>query len=86
MIKGLGWKHLIDTGMLFNMILNHKVNVLSERIKPVKGKTRTSVTHNRFMHTTLCNIDDYKVSFYPQTIPQWNQRPSTTINIASVET
>ncbi len=47
------------------------------------GRTSESQTHNIFMHIGY-NIDDYKYSFYPFTITDWNNIPINIINTPSL--
>ncbi len=57
-------------------------NVTSEGILILTKETRKCPAHNKFIHIGS-KVEDYKYSFYPRSITEWNKIPSTTINSPS---
>jgi hypothetical protein len=91
MIKELGWKDLADRRRdirlsLLYKIINEDVNICTkDTLIPARGRTRKSQQSNKFMNIQTVT-DDYKHSFYPRTVPEWNSLPTSTVNAPSIET
>jgi ribonuclease P/MRP protein subunit RPP40 len=91
MINELGCKDLADRRRnirlsLFYKIINEDVNICtSDILKPASGRTRRSQGKNKFTELQT-KTDDYKYSFYPRTITEWNSLPTSTVNAPSIET
>ena len=90
MINELGWKDLADrrrdTGLTLSYkIINDDVNIcIGDILTPAGGGTRKNQGNNKFMDIQTYT-DDYKYSFYPRTVLEWNSLPTTTVNAMSIE-
>ena len=49
-----------------------------------KADCRTRATHDFKFRTISSKTAQYKHSFYPSTIPEWNKLPNETVNATSV--
>ena len=81
MLTDLNWPTLqqrrLRTRLIFFYKITHNLVAIypSNLLFPIDSRTRHHNPHS-FQHIR-CNKDTYKYSFYPQTVTQWNQLPST---------
>lgn len=69
---------------LFYKIVNERIDIPKDLyLTPATRFTRKS-HHQKFL-TISTRIDSYKYSFFPRTIPEWNQLPGASVITTSLE-
>ena len=93
MLNELGWKKLEERRretrltLLFKLTHN-EINIPTEGIiTPLANLhgTRLQTMQNKFSLITS-TIDSHRYSFFPRTIRDWNELPTSTANCSTIET
>ena len=88
LLDDLKWKTLEERRKDLRLILMYKiVNGLvalpTTPLKPASGRTRAN--HQFKYQTIRTNCDTVKYSYFPRTIPEWNNLKSDIVNSPSVD-
>ena len=89
MISDLGWASLEDRRKMARMTLVYKiVNGLvavpvDTSLTPADSRTRAA--HSKKFKLIATKTQQYKHSFYPRSIPEWNNLPATAVSATSTD-
>ena len=91
MIERLGWESLEDRRTksrlcLFFKIMSEQICIPRNEIIPSDNLYTTRSSHHRNVITPYARTDVYKYSFFPFTCQKWNNLPSTTKDLQSLDT
>ena len=89
MIQELGWKNLADRRRELRLALLYKVThklvaVPAESLNLTHPTRQTRSNHKYKYQTIRTNTNEFKNSFIPRTIPEWNSLPAPTAEAESV--
>ena len=90
MIKDLKWDNLEtrrrDTrlALLYKIIKGDAKLPHKDILKPLQGTTRNATSGRKF-EVVPTRTNDYKYSFYPRTINDWNQLSNKVVNNKVIE-
>ena len=87
LLEDLKWKTLEERRKDLRLILMYKIvngliTMLATVLKPTSGHTRAN--HQFKYQTISTNCDPSKYSYFPRTIPEWNNLKSDIVNCPSV--
>lgn len=88
MMKELGWNSLADRRLHLRLTLMYKVvnglvAVPSTNLIPADNRTRSN--HPNKFRTIRASTEVYRNSYFPRTIPQWNNLPSQTVTSSTID-
>jgi len=70
---------------LLYKIIHNLIEIPIHYLPTLSPVTTTRFSHNqKFLHYQT-SIDNYKYSFFPRTIPEWNELPQDIINIPTID-
>ena len=88
-IEALGWetlecrRHLADATTFYKSINNLIYLPIDGSVRPADPRTRSKHPY-KFRHIAT-NTNAYKYSFFPRTIPLWNNLPTTAVTATGPE-
>ncbi len=85
MLKDLGWTNLEGGGdlrmaLLFKIVVKGQVAGLADIVNLTLSNSRTRSAHQFKFNHLPSNTSQFKHSFIPRTIPQWNRLTESAIN------
>ena len=88
MIKDLGWENLADRRREARLCIFHKIVNGTVAVPAVDylapGTTRTRSNTRKYKHY-YARTNIYKYSFFPRTIPEWNNLSEDTVKCETIE-
>ena len=88
LLEELKWKTLEERRKDLCLILMYKIgnSLVTVPTTPLKpASSRTGANHQFKYHTIRTSCDPSKYSYFPRTIPEWNNLKSDIVNITSVD-